>query len=92
MKANESGHRAVAKEVTFGGDMQADAGEYDDAAGDADDEVDEDDWVEEYDPEMSPPPAEVRDMTLDDRRLPIVEEEDHIRAIVSSVSLCSYKS
>lgn len=85
LKATESGHRPAAeKQVTFGGDMQAEAGEYDDEDNqDADDEVDEDDWVEEYEPEMSPGPVETRDMTLDDRRLPIIDEEDHTRAIVS---------
>jgi hypothetical protein len=84
LKATESGHRStLEKQVTFGGDMQADMGEDAEAGEDADDEVDEDDWVEEYEPEMSPEPVEIRDMTLDDRRLPVIEEEDHIRAIVS---------
>lgn len=63
--------------------MQAEVGEYDEEEEDADDEVDEDDWVEEYDTEMSPGPVDVRNMTLEERKCPIIEEEDHVRAIVS---------
>lgn len=88
MKASASGNRPVSKEAAnYGGDMQAaEMAEYDQQAEEADDEVDEDDWVEEYDPEMSPGPVETRDMTLEDRRLPVIEEEDHIRAIVSDLA------
>ncbi|ORY34113.1 mid region of cactin-domain-containing protein [Naematelia encephala] len=60
---------------TYGGDMQADVGEDDDA----DDEMDEEDHVEEYDPEMSPKPVDVRTLALEERRLPIIDEEDEWR-------------
>ncbi len=70
----------------FGGDMHAEVGD----AEDADDEADEDDYVEEYDPEMSPAPVDIRTMQLEERRLPIINEEDELRAIVrSSPSFCS---
>ena len=52
----------------FGGDMHADVGEVEDA----DDEADEEDYVEEYDSEMSPGPVDIRAMQLEERRLPIV--------------------
>ena len=64
----------------FGGDMHADVGD----AEDADDEADEEDFVEEYDPEMSPGPVDPRTMMLEERRLPIVDEEDELRALVIS--------
>ena len=70
---------------TFGGDMHAEVGIPDDA----DDEADEDDFVEEYDPEMSPAPADPRTMQLEERRLPIVDEEDELRAVVSCTSTTS---
>lgn len=69
--------------VPFGGDMRAEA------AGDdeADDEMEEqeDDWIEEYTKEMSPAPQEISKMIIEERRLPIVYEDDEWRAIVSSV-------
>ena len=67
----------------FGGDMHADVGEGEEA----DDEADEDDWVEEYEGNMSPPPADLRTMQLEERRLPIVDEEDELRALVGQSSL-----
>lgn len=83
--------RQLGRMSLLAGDMQAEAEDYGDMGEEADDEVDEDDWVEEYDPTMSPPPAEVSSMTLDDRRLPVIDEEDHIRAIVSFIAedLCT---
>lgn len=71
-------------EDNFGGDMHAEVAlpDLDTAGEDADDE---DDFVEDYDPEMSPKPADVRLMQLEERRLPIIEEEDDLRAIVSQV-------
>ena len=66
----------------FGGDMHAEVGIPDDA----DDEMDEDDYVEEYDPEMSPKPLDQRTMQFEERRLPIIDEEDNLRAIVSGHS------
>lgn len=66
----------------FGGDIHAEVG----IADDADDEADEDDYIEEYDPEMSPEPADPRTMHLDERRLPIVTEEDEWRALVSAIT------
>jgi hypothetical protein len=68
----------------FGGDIRAEVG----IADDADDEADEDDYIEEYDPEMSPEPADPRTMHLDERRLPIVTEEDEWRALVIATTLC----
>ena len=61
----------------FGGDIQAEG------ADDADDEMDEDDFVEEYDPCMSPVPVNLRAIHMDDRTLPIVTEEDCMRELVS---------
>ena len=72
----------------FGGDMHADIGD----AEDADDEADEDDYVEEYDPEMSPAPVDLRTMQLEERRLPIVDEEDELRALVGAVPMASASS
>jgi len=62
--------------------MHADAGELEE---DADDEADaeEDDFVEDYDPEMSPKPLDPRKMVLEERKLPIISEEDYISNIVS---------
>lgn len=51
-------------------------------------DLDEDDWVEEYEPEMSPPPANIDRLSLEDRRLPIVDEVDHWRAIVRLALAC----
>lgn len=45
-------------------------------------DVDEDDWVEEYEPEMSPEPVDITQMTLDDRRSRVVDEMEHVHAIV----------
>lgn len=75
-------------ENNFGGDMHADAGDVklEERDGEADDEMDEDDWVEEYDPCMSPPPAIVADLSLEDRRLPIRLEEDELRILVRGIS------
>ena len=64
----------------FGGDMHADIGIPDDA----DDEMDEDDYVEEYDPEMSPEPLDQRTMQFEERRLPIIDEDDNLRAIFTA--------
>lgn len=71
----------------FGGDMHAEVGE----AEDADDEADEDDYVEEYDPDMSPAPVDLRTMMLEERRLPIVDEEDELRALVRAFPVCPTK-
>jgi hypothetical protein len=71
----------------FGGDMHAEVGE----AEDADDEADEDDYVEEYDPDMSPAPVDLRTMMLEERRLPIVDEEDELRALVRAFPECPTK-
>ena len=65
----------------FGGDMHADVGNPDDA----DDEMDEDDFIEEYDPEMSPAPLDPREMQFEERRLPIIDEGDNLRSIVSCI-------
>lgn len=72
----------------YGGDIHAEVGDDEDA----DDEADEDDWVEEYDPEMSPGPVDVRTMMLEERRLPIVDEEDALRALVSHTSSAIHQS
>ena len=50
-------------------------------------DVDEDDWVEEYEPEMSPEPVDITQMTLDDRRSRVVDEMEHVRAIVRLLCL-----
>jgi hypothetical protein len=50
------------------------------AAEEEEEEV-EDDWVEEYAPEMSPEPVDVGRMSLDDRRAQVVDEMEHLRAI-----------
>jgi hypothetical protein len=65
----------------FGGDMHAEVGEIEDDE-EADDEMDEDDVIEDYDRDMSPFPADTRTMQLEERRLPIIEEEDNLRALV----------
>jgi hypothetical protein len=56
----------------FGGDMHA--------VGD-DDEADENDVVEEYAPEMSPPPVDMYRLTPNERRLPVVSAADEWLAI-----------
>ncbi|KAK8864289.1 hypothetical protein IAR55_001535 [Kwoniella newhampshirensis] len=67
---------------TFGGDMRADAGDVE--LEDIEEEEDEDDYVEIYDKEMSPAPADPRTMVLEERRLPIVDEEDELRALFAA--------
>jgi hypothetical protein len=75
---------AVTKaEDGFGGDMHADAGEADDESEEVEEE-DEDDFVEEYSREMSVELVTPRDMTLEERRLPIVSAQDNLRALVST--------
>ncbi|WVQ99282.1 hypothetical protein IAU59_006414 [Kwoniella sp. CBS 9459] len=73
----------------FGGDMHADAGMGMGGSGadlgDIDEEEEEEeDYVEAYDREMSPLPADPRTMVLDERRLPIIEEEDDLRALFAA--------
>lgn len=63
----------------FEGELQAQGGD------DADDEMDEDDLVEEYDPSMSPKPLALREIHMDDRRLPIITEDEYLRDLVSFV-------
>lgn len=65
----------------FGGDMHADAGD------EADDEMDEEDFVEEYDRAMSPVPVDLRALHLEERKLPIVTEDDYLRELVSTETL-----
>jgi hypothetical protein len=72
---------AQASADNFGGDMHAEIGEIADDE-EADDEIDEDDEVEPYDGSMSPKPVDTRTMQLEERRLPIIEEEDNLRALV----------
>lgn len=78
------------------GGQEDDAGADADVEPDDDDEEeeeeeevneDEDDFVEEYNPEMSPAPVEVGKMSLEDRRLPVIGEDDLLRSIVRSVFL-----
>ncbi|WRT66241.1 uncharacterized protein IL334_003194 [Kwoniella shivajii] len=71
-------------ENQFGGDMHADAGDVAEELEDIEEDEDEDDYVEPYDTEMSPPPADPRTMILDERRLPIVDEEDELRALFAA--------
>lgn len=81
----ELGGVLVSNENAFGGDIHADAGAVPTGGDEADDEEeDEDDYVEDYDREMSPPIAEPRTMGLDERRLPIVNEEDELRALFAA--------
>jgi hypothetical protein len=77
VQAELGGTMASKAEDNFGGDMRAELGQ----AEEIDDEADEDDWVEAYQPEMSPSPADPKTMVLDDRRLPIVPEEDFFRTV-----------
>lgn len=70
---------AAAAAAPFGGDMHAEV----DVADTADIHEDEEDYVEDYEPEMSPEPADPRTMHFDDRRLPIVNEEEILRQLVS---------
>lgn len=63
---------------TLEGEMQTQGGD------EADDEMDEDDLVEEYDPSMSPRPVELREIHMDDRRLPVVTEAQYLRDLASS--------
>lgn len=69
----------------YGGDIVADAGDaYDSEEGEGEGhEVEEDDWVEEYDPEMSPEPVDMRYLPLEERRLPIFTPEGVQRDVVS---------
>jgi hypothetical protein len=66
-----------APQGVYGGDLHMEGGN------EADDELDEDDFVEDYDPEMSPAPADLRALHLEERKLPIVTEDDYLREIVS---------
>lgn len=68
---------AGAPSGVFAGDMQLNGGN------EADDELDEDDVVEEYEAEMSPVPVDLRALHLEERKLPIVTEDDYLREIVS---------
>lgn len=67
----------TADQQVFGGDMHADGGD------EADDEMDEEDFVEEYDQAMSPVPVDLRSLHLEERKLPIVTEDDYLRELVS---------
>ncbi|TYJ57007.1 hypothetical protein B9479_002286 [Cryptococcus floricola] len=70
---------------TFGGDMHADAGVMPDEGDEADDEEDdEDDFIEDYNREMSPAIVDIRHMPIEERRLPIVREEDDLRQIFAA--------
>ncbi|OWZ60198.1 cactin [Cryptococcus neoformans c45] len=81
----ELGGVLVSNENAFGGDIHADAGPVPTGGDEADDEEeDEDDYIEDYDREMSPSIAEPRTMGLDERRLPIVNEEDELRALFTA--------
>ncbi|WWC89448.1 uncharacterized protein L201_004372 [Kwoniella dendrophila CBS 6074] len=72
-------------EDQFGGDMHADVGDDDQVEmEDIEEEDDEDDYVEPYDREMSPLPADPKTMVLDERRLPIVLEEDDLQALFTA--------
>lgn len=82
----------VAPAVPFGGDMQADIPE---SAEDNEQEaihIDEYEFAEEYSREMSPPLLDPGRVPSDDRKLPIVQEEDDMRDLVSQVSDCISQS
>lgn len=64
----------------FGGDLGVEGGN------DADDELEEDDFVEDYEPEMSPAPVDLRALHLEERKLPIVTEDDYLRELVSCIA------
>ncbi|KAK4683925.1 cactin, partial [Tremellales sp. Uapishka_1] len=81
--AELGGVMANKKQDAFGGDIQAEAGDLEEVD-DEDVEEDEDDYVEDYDRGMSPEPVDPTKMTLEERRLPIVEEEDELRALFSA--------
>jgi hypothetical protein len=74
-------------EVTdgFGGDMHAEGAEDDFAD-------DEDDFVEEYAPEMSPEPVDMYKLTPDERRLPVVTEREEWLAIYKARHVISAES
>ena len=78
VKATETASRLKQEEAAAAAAAEAEGGEVPDEQ-----EIDEDDWVEEYEPEMSPEPVEVNRMAMDDRRCRIVDELEHLRAIVS---------
>ncbi len=75
----ELGGVIVKKSDDFGGDIHAEGGDVED---DEEEEEDEDDYVEEYKREMSPELWEPKELAMDERRLPIVNEEDDLRAMV----------
>lgn len=70
---------AQGEAATFGGDMHADGGNGEEYEDDADDE---DDFIEDYSRSMSPGPLELKTLGQEDRRLPVVSEQDFKRAIV----------
>ncbi|WVQ67795.1 uncharacterized protein L199_006000 [Kwoniella botswanensis] len=82
----ELGGVIVNKNEQFGGDIHADIGDQDEGEDGEDIDVDddEDDYVEPYEREMSPLPADPKTMVLDERRLPIVDEEDEMRALFAA--------
>ena len=58
--------------------------DFDDDLADDAGAADEGDVVEVYDREMSPQAVDAEDMTLEEKNLPVIEEEDEQRAIVSN--------
>ncbi|WVO16315.1 hypothetical protein L204_103990 [Cryptococcus depauperatus] len=76
---------APRSENLYGGDIHAEAGTVPDEGAEADDEEeDEDDYVELYDREMSPVAIDPRTMNLEERRLPIVNEEDELHTLFAA--------
>lgn len=72
----------VSNENVFGGDICVDVGFVLIGGDEVDDEEeDEDDYIEDYDCEMSLFIVEFRIMGLDERRLFIVNEEDEFRVL-----------
>lgn len=67
----------------FGGDMHA---------GGEDDFANEDDFVEAYTRDMSPGPVDMYKLTPDERRLPLVSEEDEWRALFKARHVISAES
>jgi hypothetical protein len=62
--------------------MHADTGEGEMMEDDAEDE---DDIIEEYSRSMSPDPIDFKQVSLEDRRLPVVTVKEFRQAIVSSL-------
>lgn len=70
---------AQGEAATFGGDMHADGGDVEEYEDDAEDE---DDFIEDYSRAMSPGPVEIKTLTQEDRRLPVISETEFKRATV----------